>query len=352
MPGPFPFSGRNIVVRLRLDLAYDGTDFSGWAKQPGRRTVQGEIEEALGKILRLPEPPVLTVAGRTDAGVHARGQVAHVDLGDEAFGALESRHGRRAPAAPSAEAESAAARSGDAESAAARSTRAGADVARPADASVEIGSALAGPAADAGAPDDMDERLSSLRRRLAGVLPPDVRVYRVTVAPRGFDARFSAMSRRYAYRVSDAPGGVDPLRRREVVWYSRPLDVDRLNAAAAALLGEHDFAAFCKKREGATTIRELQRLDWVRQDGILVATVVADAFCHSMVRALVGSLLPVGEGRLAVDWPGQVLTRAVRDSGVHVAPAHGLCLEEVRYPEAGELARRATETRRVRTLSA
>lgn len=338
------------MVRLRLDLAYDGTDFSGWAKQPGRRTVQGEIEEALGKILRLPEPPVLTVAGRTDAGVHARGQVAHVDLGGEAFGALESRHGRRAPAAPSAEAESEAESAADAVRAA--GAGAGYDVARPAGASVEIGSALAGSAADAGAPDDMDERLSSLRRRLAGVLPPDVRVYRVTVAPRGFDARFSAMSRRYAYRVSDAPGGVDPLRRREVVWYSRPLDVDRLNAAAAALLGEHDFAAFCKKREGATTIRELQRLDWVRQDGILVATVVADAFCHSMVRALVGSLLPVGEGRLAVDWPGQVLTRAVRDSGVHVAPAHGLCLEEVRYPEAGELARRATETRRVRTLSA
>ncbi|MER5419203.1 tRNA pseudouridine synthase A [Streptosporangium roseum] len=361
------------MVRLRLDLAYDGTDFSGWAKQPGRRTVQGEIEEALGKILRLPEPPVLTVAGRTDAGVHARGQVAHVDLGVEAFGALESRHGRRAPATRPAEAGPAvrAAEAGTAADAV-RSTRAGTeagtgaeagaeavraveartDVVRPAGGAAEIGSVLAGAAADAGSPADMDERLSSLRRRLAGVLPPDVRVYRVTVAPRGFDARFSAMSRRYAYRVSDAPGGVDPLRRREVVWYSRPLDVDRLNAAAAALLGEHDFAAFCKKREGATTIRELQRLDWVRQDDILVATVVADAFCHSMVRALVGSLLPVGEGRLAVDWPGQVLTRAVRDSGVHVAPAHGLCLEEVRYPEAGELARRATETRRVRTLSA
>lgn len=171
------------------------------------------------------------------------------------------------------------------------------------------------------------------------------------MAPEGFDARFSALSRRYAYRISDAPGGVDPLRRREVVWYSRPLDVDRLNAAAAGLLGEHDFAAFCKRREGATTIRELQRLDWVREDGLVVATVVADAFCHSMVRALVGSLLPVGEGRLAVEWPKGVLAQAVRDSGVHVAPAHGLCLEEVRYPGAEELARRAAETRRVRTLS-
>ncbi|MFC3984328.1 tRNA pseudouridine(38-40) synthase TruA [Streptosporangium jomthongense] len=286
------------MVRLRLDLAYDGTGFSGWARQPGRRTVQGEIEEALGKVFRLPEPPSLTVAGRTDAGVHARGQVAHVDLEPEVFGALDSRY----QAVP-----------------------------------------LEDPVAD---------RLPVLIRRLAGILPADVRVHRVTVAPEGFDARFSAMSRRYAYRVCDAPGGGDPLRRHEVVWYPRPLDLDRLNAAASALLGEHDFAAFCKKREGATTIRELQRLDWVREGDLLVATVVADAFCHSMVRALVGSLLPVGEGRLPVDWPGQVLTRAVRDSAVHVAPAHGLCLEEVRYPEGEALARRAALTRRVRTLGA
>ncbi|MEV4525447.1 tRNA pseudouridine(38-40) synthase TruA [Streptosporangium sp. NPDC049304] len=294
------------MVRLRLDLAYEGTDFSGWAKQPGRRTVQGEIEGALGRILRLPEPPALTVAGRTDAGVHARGQVAHVDLDPGVLGALDGR-GRRGGAA--------------------------------------------GGGLEPGSEGELGERLSAMRRRLAGVLPPDVRVHHVTVAPEGFDARFSALSRRYAYRVSDAPGGVDPLRRREVVWYNRPLDVDRLNAAAAALLGEHDFAAFCRRREGATTIRELKRLDWVREDGLVVATVMADAFCHSMVRALVGSLLPVGEGRLPVDWPGEVLSRAVRDSGVHVAPAHGLCLEEVRYPAAGELARRAAETRRVRTIS-
>ncbi|MEU0517995.1 tRNA pseudouridine(38-40) synthase TruA [Streptosporangium sp. NPDC006007] len=296
------------MVRLRLDLAYDGTGFSGWAKQPARRTVQGEIEEAFGRILRFPEPPTLTVAGRTDAGVHARGQVAHVDLETGALGALEWRQRRGAPA----------------------------------------GDGLADPTT----PEGVDERLPLLVRRLSGLLPSDVRVHGVTRAPEGFDARFSAMSRRYAYRICDAPGGGDPLRRHEVVWHPRPLDADRLNAAAAALLGEHDFAAFCRKREGATTIRELQRLDWVRRDDLLVATVVADAFCHSMVRALVGSLLPVGEGRLPAAWPGQVLTRAVRDSGVHVAPAHGLCLEEVRYPDAGELARRAAETRRVRTLGA
>ncbi|NUP02337.1 MAG: tRNA pseudouridine(38-40) synthase TruA [Nonomuraea sp.] len=283
------------MVRLRLDLAYDGTDFSGWARQPGRRTVQGEIEVALTRILRLGEPAALTVAGRTDAGVHARGQVAHVDVPVESLAELDGNRG----------------------------------------------------------PLDVDERLAALVRRLGGVLPPDVRVHRVSGAPEGFDARFSAMFRRYAYRVSDREGGVDPLRRHEVVWHSRRLDLDAMNAAARRLVGEHDFAAFCKKREGATTIRELQRLEWTREaDGVLVAAVVADAFCHSMVRALVGSLLAAGDGRRPVEWPGEVLTRAVRDSGVHVAPAHGLCLEEVGYPPHDELAARADATRRVRTLSA
>ncbi|WP_433512749.1 tRNA pseudouridine(38-40) synthase TruA [Nonomuraea sp. CA-143628] len=305
-----------MVVRLRLDLGYDGTDFSGWARQPGLRTVQGEIEQALGRILRLAEPPALTVAGRTDAGVHARGQVAHVDLPVEAFSALDRNHRRSAGPEPAA--------------------------GIPAVGTVGVG---------AGLPLDVDERLATLLRRLAGVLQPDVRVHRVSVASEGFDARFSALSRRYAYRVSDAAGGVDPLRRREVVWHNRPLGLDALNAAATHLLGEHDFAAFCKKREGATTIRRLQRLDWVREgDGVLVATVVADAFCHSMVRSLVGSLLSAADGRRPVEWPGQVLGRAVRDSGVHVAPAHGLCLEEVTYPPDAELAARALATRRVRTL--
>ncbi|MFG1941724.1 tRNA pseudouridine(38-40) synthase TruA [Nonomuraea sp. NPDC048826] len=282
------------MVRLRLDLGYDGSGFSGWARQPGLRTVQGEIEQALGRILRL-AGPALTVAGRTDAGVHARGQVAHLDVPDEALAGLDGN--------------------------------------RPG----QLGT---------------DERLAALVRRLGGVLSPNVRVFRVSVAPEGFDARFSALSRRYAYRVSDAPGGGDPLRRHEVLWHNRPLDLDAMNAAAARLLGEHDFAAFCKKREGATTIRELQRLDWAREpDGVLAATVVADAFCHSMVRALVGSLLAAGDGRRPVEWPGQVLTAGVRDTGVHVAPAHGLCLEEVRYPPDGELADRASTTRRVRTLT-
>lgn len=296
-------------VRLRLDIAYDGTDFSGWARQPDRRTVQGEIEAALGRVLRLDPLPQLTVAGRTDAGVHARGQVAHVDVPASALGEA-GRDARALRDSP--------------------------------------GTA---------------ERLAELVRRLAGVLPIDVRIFRVSVAPEGFDARFSAIFRRYGYRVCDDPGGVDPLRRREILWHNRPLDVDRMNAAAAELLGEHDFAAFCKKREGATTIRELRRLEWTRAtpgadaadgpggSGVLTATVVADAFCHSMVRALVGALLAVGDGRRPVDWPGRVLAAGVRDPGVNVAPAHGLCLEEVGYPPDHELARRAAQTRRVRTLT-
>ncbi|WP_203885805.1 tRNA pseudouridine(38-40) synthase TruA [Planotetraspora kaengkrachanensis] len=303
-----------------MDLSYDGTEFSGWARQPGRRTVQGELEEALGRVLRLEAAPALTVAGRTDAGVHARGQVAHVDLAISSLASLDaSARGRG---------------------------RAGGPEAGPQGKTDERDVDVEG-WAEKGA-----QWLAALVRRLSGVLPLDVRVKAVCVAPEGFDARFSALYRRYVYRLSDAPGGVDPLRRREVVWHNRPLDVDLLNAASAALLGEHDFAAFCKSREGATTIRELQRLDWARgEDRIIRATVVADAFCHSMVRALVGSLLAVGEGRRPAEWPGHVLAAAIRDSGVHVAPAHGLTLEEVGYPAAEELARRAASTRRVRTLN-
>ncbi|WP_019632580.1 tRNA pseudouridine(38-40) synthase TruA [Actinomadura atramentaria] len=271
------------LVRLRLDLGYDGAAFAGWARQPGQRTVQGVIEDALGRALRLDPPPMLTVAGRTDAGVHARGQVAHVVLPVAAYGTVSA----------------------------------------------------------------------TLPRRLAGLLPADVRVWRVSVAPDGFDARFSALARRYAYRVCDDPVGVDPLRRHDVLWHPRPLDVDRMNEAAALLTGEHDFAAYCRKREGATTIRELQTLRWERvEPRLAVATVEADAFCHSMVRALVGALLAVGDGRREPDWPGRVLAARVRDSAVNVAPAHGLTLEEVRYPDAAGLAERAQRTRRVRTLAA
>jgi tRNA pseudouridine38-40 synthase len=266
-------------VRVRVDVSYDGAGFAGWAAQPGQRTVEGVLSETLGHVLRLPAAVRLTVAGRTDSGVHARGQVAHADLPADAWAA-------------------------------------------------HAGAAL---------------------RRLSRALPPDLRVRSIGVAPDGFDARFSALWRRYAYRICDDPARADPLRRHDTLWNPRPLDLAAMNEAAALLLGEHDFAAFCRKREGATTVRALRRLEWARDaDGVAVGCVVADAFCHNMVRALVGALLPVGEGGRPVSWPGQVLAATVRDPAVRVVPAHGLSLEEVRYPEPELLAARAALTRRVR----
>ncbi len=271
-------------MRIRIDLAYEGTAFSGWAKQPGLRTVQGDLEDALATVLRLPDVSV-TCAGRTDTGVHARAQVVHLDLEGELLteSAGRIRH-------------------------------------RPVDA---------------------------LQRRLNGILRPDVRVRRVSEAADGFDARFSALWRRYAYRIDDV-GLADPLTRNHVLAWPRALDLDRMNRAAALLLGEQDFAAFCKKREGATTLRTLRDLRWERQDGLAVATVRADAFCHNMVRSLVGCLIAVGEGRREPSWAAHVLHARVRDPSVRVAAAHGLTLEEVAYPADGELAARAAETRSMR----
>jgi tRNA pseudouridine38-40 synthase len=270
------------LVRLRLDLRYDGSGFHGWATQPGLRSVQHVVQEALGLALGLPAPPVLTVAGRTDAGVHARGQVAHADV-------------------------------------------------------------LAAAWAQAG---------EAACRRLGRLLPEDVRVSRVALAADGFDARFSALWRRYSYRVCDDQLLADPLRRRDTLWYRYPLDLDLMNQAARACLGEHDFAAFCRRREGATTIREVIRLDWARTEpGVATATVTADAFCHNMVRALAGALLSVGDGTRPPAWLAEVLAAGRRDPAVRVAPPHPLCLEEVGYPGAIDLAARAALTRRTRELT-
>ncbi|MFC6285904.1 tRNA pseudouridine(38-40) synthase TruA [Nocardioides sp. GCM10027113] len=270
-------------MRLRIDLAYDGTDFHGWAAQPGLRTVEGTLATALATALRVPGVGVVC-AGRTDTGVHARGQVVHADVEPEALAASAGR--------------------------------------------------------------STDPPLEALLRRLNGILPPDVRVRRAVEAPDGFDARFSALWRRYAYRVADRPATVDPLVRRHVLAWSRPLDLDAMNEAATALVGQHDFASFCKRREGATTIRTLEELSWTRDDaGLAVARVRADAFCHSMVRALVGCLLAVGEGRRPPSWAGEILRAETRDPSVTVVHAHGLTLEEVAYPADDELAARADRTR-------
>lgn len=258
-------------MRLRIDLSYDGSGFHGWATQPDLRTVQETIEEAIATVLRLDERAPLTCAGRTDTGVHARGQVAHVDL---------------------------------------------------------------------------DTDPAALERRLQRILPDDIVIQRVREAAGGFDARFAAVERRYVYRLCD--GRPDPLTRGMVVHSTKHLDTRAMNEAGRRLVGEHDFAAFCKKREGATTIRTLLELSTTRAGHHVDTTVRADAFCHSMVRSLMGALVAVGEGRQDPAWAQDVLSRAERDPQVRVMPAHGLTLEEVVYPADDRLATRVTEARRRR----
>jgi tRNA pseudouridine38-40 synthase len=271
-----PDTGEVPRVRLRLSVAYDGTGFSGWAAQPGRRTVAGVLGAELSRLFG--EVDGLTVAGRTDAGVHASGQVCHVDVASAAW----------------------------------------------------------------------DRLADSVVRRLAGLLPDDVRVPAVTPAPPGFDARFSALWRRYEYRVADTPWGGDPLRRHDTLAWPRPLALAALTAAAAGLTGEHDFAAYCRRKERGTTVRSLQTLEWRRDpDGVLVATVQADAFCQAMVRSLVGAMLAAGDGRRPPEWPGTLLARRDRAGEVTVVAPHGLTLVAVGYPETG-FAERAEATRRLR----
>ena len=285
------------LTRLRLDIAYDGTAFNGWSKQPGLRTVQGELEKAIATVLkRFGTPPTLTVAGRTDAGVHATGQVAHLDLTPAQLAGLDDGHrgkGKKPDKSPAGLAK-------------------------------------------------------RLARRLNGIagMTGDVYVGDVTIAPPGFDARFSATWRRYEYRVSDAGASRNPLDRARTLWYPSDLDVDDMNAAARSLIGLHDFAAYCKPREGATTIRTLQHFAWSRlDDGVLSAEVRADAFCHSMVRALVGASIAVGEGKLAAKRVAGILAAQERTNEFNVAPAKGLVLVEVGYPDDAELGARAEQTR-------
>jgi tRNA pseudouridine38-40 synthase len=278
----------NEDVRLRLDIAYDGTDFAGWATQAGQRTVAGVLDEALTTVFRTPVR--LRAAGRTDAGVHATGQVAHVDVPADAL--------------PNAYP---------------RSPRAG------------------------------EAEFLALLRRLGRFLPTDVRVLGIARAPAGFDARFSALRRHYVYRLSTAPYGVEPHQARYVTAWPRALDLDAMAAASRDLLGLHDFAAFCRQRDGGTTIRDLQRLDWSRDGDLITAHVSADAFCWSMVRSLVGALLAVGERRRPPSWCAELLSATDRSSDYAAAPAHGLTLIGVDYPPDDQLAARNLITRDLRT---
>lgn len=286
------------TVRIRLDLAYDGTPFAGWAVQPGLETVQGSLEEALELVVRAPVR--LVVAGRTDAGVHARGQVAHADLSaEQARRALTGREGPR--------------------------------------------------------PEGLERRLagglsrvlgSGRRQRGLPEVPGAIVVRRARPAPEGFDARFSAIARRYVYRIDDGAAGHDPLTRQSTWAVDRPLDEAAMREAVEPLPGLHDFLSFCRPRPGATTIRELQEITVRRTDsGLLEVQLRADAFCHSMVRSIVGSMVRVGKGERPASWLRGRLEERSRSSETLLAPAQGLVLEEVLYPEDSQLAQRARLTR-------
>ena len=266
-PTLYPESG---FRRLRIDLAYDGTNFAGWAKQPDRRTVQECIEEALAKISRI--SPETIVAGRTDAGVHATGQVIHVDLPESVA---------------------------------------------------------------------LDDLVYKLNR----ILDQDVRINKISIAPEAFHARFSALRRYYRYKILDDNKVLDPLARLDVETWYRLLDLEVMNKTSALLLGEHDFAAFCKYREGATTIRTLEKYEWKRSpEGFLVADIVADAFCYSMVRNLVGAVVCVADGRFDPEWIVGVLNNKERVSDSLVFSGRGLTLYQVDYPNDSELLERAKKT--------
>lgn len=279
---PAPAEGG--LVRVRLDFAYDGTRFSGWAMQPGLRTVEDELSRALTRIVRADRPVRLIVAGRTDAGVHARGAVAHADVARDGWLRLSGRSSRT-----------------------------------PASAAV---------------------------RRLNGLLPGDIVMRSAREAPEGFSARFSARSRRYLYRICDHPASLDPLRRADTLVHRHALDVAAMNAASSRLVGLQDFVSFCKPRPGATTIRTLLDYSWARDDeGVVCASLVADAFCHTMVRSLIGVVVAVGDGRRPVGWPSEVMAAGGRDPAAVVMPAQGLSLMEVTYPPDDQVAAQACLTR-------
>ncbi len=306
------------MVRLRLDLAYDGGAFYGWAKQPTLRTVQGELEQALHTILRVsaddPDEPLrLTVAGRTDTGVHALHQVCHLDVGEAT---LERCVGHMGVPAPEA-----------------------------------------------------------LFRRLSRMVPDDIAIHAVSVAPEGFDARFSALERTYVYRICDDARPVDPRMRGFVLALDDRLDLDAMNAAAAMTIGLHDFGSFATPNPGGTTIREVKQAHWSRipvsplvpgasggagtaggytvpaaESGLVCFTIVADAFARNMVRSLVNACVKVGQGRKDLDWFAEKMATPLREGSTGPIAPQGLTLEHVAYPAADQLAARAEAIRAKRTL--
>ena len=245
--------------RLRIDLTYDGTNFSGWAKQPNLRTIQEEIEKALSTITQ--NQIATVVAGRTDAGVHAKQQVIHADLPEDTI-------------------------------------------------------------------------IENLVFRLNQILDKDVRVISISWAEVNFHARFTPISRTYQYKIIDAGKVTAPLDRYDSAEWFRELDIDLMNAGSKLLLGAHNFFAFCKFREGGSTVKNLMKFDWHRdENGVVIGEVKADSFRYNMVRNLVGAAVCVGEGRFAPEWMLKTLQDKVRISDSYVFPAKGLTLIKVEYPQ-------------------
>lgn len=274
-------------TRLRLDFGYDGTDFYGWSKQTDLRTIQGEFLKALTLIFGEDDNGFgLRVAGRTDAGVHAVGQVLHMDISD----AQMKRLGR-------------------------------------------------------------NDSMADIAYKLNGLLPLDIRINTVSVAPAGFDARFSAINRRYRYRLADQSAAKNPLESRFTLETFGNLDTNAMNEAGRVLIGLHDFASFCKPREGSTTIRELQEIVVNRvANGVVEIEVQADAFCHNMVRSIVGALIGVGQGKADAAKIKELLEKTNREGSFKVVSPHGLQLMAIGYPADELLATQAKEARNLRTL--
>jgi len=272
------------LTRFRIDLAYDGTDFAGWAKQPKLRTVQGELLRALQQIFGASSDDFfMRVGGRTDAGVHADHQVCHVDLSNTQL----SRLGRNPLSAA----------------------------------------------------------------RLNSLLPTDVAILKVSKAPKGFDARFSSIGRSYVYAIADANCKPNPKQTRYTLTVSKELSLEKMSAAGKKLLGLRDFGAFCKPRPGATTIRNLRKLALKRSgDGRILIEVSADAFCHNMVRALVGALIAAGEGRITPTELSKIQQEAKRTSAFKVVGPQGLTLTKISYPPVKDLAKQAEKARNTRSL--
>lgn len=243
------------MTTVRLDIEYDGSGFRGWAAQPGQRTVQGELETALETVLR--EPAGLTVAGRTDTGVHALGQVASFEMAGEPPG--------------------------------------------------------------------------DLARRLNGLGPDDIAVTSASVVDEGFDARHSARSRSYFYRLL-ARSAPSPFERGRALWWPHRVDRDALDACAAALVGTHDFTAFTPTQTDHVRFdRDIHHATWTQDGDILSFRITADAFMRNMVRALVGTMLEVSSARRTLDDFTQLLAGATRSEAGDTAPPHGLYLESVSY---------------------